>query len=62
MFARTLGETSDIVTKEMHTLPTKAETASLCGRRTAGIARALISGGLSQNLPLKFFCRSDVSL
>ena len=56
VFARTLGETSDIVTKEMYTFTDKGgDLITLRPEGTAGIARALISGGLSQNLPLKFF-------
>jgi histidyl-tRNA synthetase len=56
VFARTLGETSDIVTKEMYTFTDKGgDQITLRPEGTAGIARALISGGLSQNLPLKFF-------
>ena len=56
VFARTLGETSDIVTKEMYSFTDKGgDQITLRPEGTAGIARALISGGLSQNLPLKFF-------
>ena len=56
VFARTLGETSDIVTKEMYTFEDKGgDRITLRPEGTAGIARALISGGLSQHLPLKFF-------
>ncbi|CAN0192387.1 unnamed protein product [Discosporangium mesarthrocarpum] len=56
VFARTLGETSDIVTKEMYTFTDKGgDQITLRPEGTAGIARALISGGLSQHLPLKFF-------
>ncbi|MEK9646558.1 MAG: histidine--tRNA ligase [Alphaproteobacteria bacterium] len=56
VFARTLGETSDIVTKEMYTFVDKGgEQITLRPEGTAGFARALISGGLSQHLPLKFF-------
>ncbi len=56
VFARTLGETSDIVTKEMYTFVDKGgDQITLRPEGTAGIARALISGGLSQHLPLKFF-------
>lgn len=56
VFARTLGETSDIVTKEMYTFVDKAgDSLTLRPEGTAGIARALISSGLSQSLPLKFF-------
>jgi histidyl-tRNA synthetase len=56
VFSRTLGETSDIVTKEMYTFAMKdGERLTLRPEATAGIVRALISGGLSQHLPLKFF-------
>ena len=57
VFKRTLGDTSDIVTKEMYSFTDKGgEALTLRPEATAGIARALISGGLSQHLPLKCFC------
>ncbi|HYB09091.1 MAG TPA: histidine--tRNA ligase [Alphaproteobacteria bacterium] len=57
VFKRTLGDTSDIVTKEMYTFTDRGgEQITLRPEATAGIMRALISGGLTQNLPLKFFC------
>ena len=56
VFKRTLGDTSDIVTKEMYTFADRAgDEITLRPEGTAGIARAVISGGLTQNLPLKFF-------
>ncbi|MEM9685097.1 MAG: histidine--tRNA ligase, partial [Pseudomonadota bacterium] len=56
VFKRTLGDTSDIVTKEMYTFETKGgESITLRPENTASVARAFISGGLAQNLPLKFF-------
>jgi len=56
VFKRTLGDTSDIVTKEMYSFTDRGgEMLTLRPEGTAGIARALISGGLSQHLPLKFF-------
>lgn len=56
VFARTLGETSDIVTKEMYSFRDRGgDEITLRPEGTAGIARALISGGLAQDLPLKFF-------
>jgi len=56
VFKRTLGDTSDIVTKEMYTFTDRGgEMLTLRPEGTAGVARALISGGLTQNLPLKFF-------
>ena len=56
VFKRTLGDTSDIVTKEMYTFSMKeGEQITLRPENTAGVARALMSGGLSQQLPLKYF-------
>ena len=55
VFARTLGDTSDIVTKEMYTFTDKGgDSLTLRPENTAGVARAFISGGLAQSLPLKF--------
>ncbi len=65
VFKRTLGDTSDIVTKEMYTFAmgsgkgsAKDEvdaTITLRPENTAGVARAFISGGLAQQVPLKVF-------
>ena len=56
VFQRTLGETSDIVTKEMYSFADNSgERLTLRPENTAGVARAVISGGLAQNVPLKFF-------
>lgn len=56
VFKRTLGDTSDVVTKEMYTFEDRGgESITLRPEGTAGVVRALISGGLSQDLPLKFF-------
>ncbi|HZA67423.1 MAG TPA: histidine--tRNA ligase [Geminicoccaceae bacterium] len=56
VFARTLGETSDIVTKEMYTFEDRGgDVLTLRPEYTAGIARALISGSLGQQLPIKLF-------
>ena len=56
VFKRTLGETSDIVTKEMYTFTDRGgDLITLRPEYTAGIARAFISGGLQQQLPLKFY-------
>jgi histidyl-tRNA synthetase len=61
VFARTLGETSDVVSKEMYTFTDRGgESLTLRPENTAGVARALISGGLSQSLPLKFFYRGPM--
>jgi len=56
VFKRTLGDTSDIVTKEMYTFTDRGgEQLTLRPEGTAGVARAFISGGLAQLLPLKYF-------
>ncbi|HZB92982.1 MAG TPA: histidine--tRNA ligase [Stellaceae bacterium] len=56
VFARPIGETSDIVAKEMYTfLDRGGEEVTLRPEYTAGIVRAVISNGLTQSLPLKFF-------
>ena len=56
VFRRTLGDTSDVVTKEMYSFEDRGgEQITLRPEATAAIARAFISGGLAQNLPLKFF-------
>jgi histidyl-tRNA synthetase len=56
VFKRSLGDTSDVVTKEMYTFSMKAgEQITLRPEATAGIARAFISGGLANQLPLKVF-------
>ncbi len=56
VFSRTLGDTSDIVTKEMYTFETKGgESVTLRPEGTAGVARAFISNGLAQHVPLKVF-------
>ncbi len=56
VFKRTLGDTSDIVTKEMYSFTDRGgEMLTLRPEGTAGVARAMMSGGLTQHLPLKFF-------
>ncbi len=61
VFKRTLGETSDIVTKEMFSFEDRGgESLTLRPEVTAGVARAFISGGLAQHLPLKFFCQGPM--
>ncbi|MCH7831955.1 MAG: histidine--tRNA ligase [Proteobacteria bacterium] len=56
VFRRTLGETSDIVTKEMYVFDDKkGRSLTLRPEGTAGVARAYISGMRSKPLPLKFF-------
>ena len=56
VFVRTLGDTSDVVTKEMYVLEDRGGD-HLCLRpeNTAAVARAVITGGLAQEMPLKLF-------
>jgi histidyl-tRNA synthetase len=57
VFSRTLGETSDVVTKEMYSFEDRGGDAiTLRPEATAGICRALVSNGLTQSLPQKVFC------
>ncbi len=61
VFARTLGDTTDIVTKEMYTFEDRGgEGITLRPEGTAGLARAFISNGLTQELPLKLFYRGPM--
>ena len=56
VFARTLGDTSDVVTKEMYTFQDRGgDSITLRPENTAGVCRALISNGLTQSLPQKVF-------
>ena len=56
IFARSLGDTSDVVTKEMYTFTDRGgESLTLRPENTASVARAVISGGLLQSPPLKLF-------
>ena len=51
VFKRTLGDTSDIVTKEMYSFTDRGgEQLTLRPEGTASVARALISEGLAQHL------------
>lgn len=61
VFDRTLGDTSDVVSKEMYSFLDKSgESVSLRPEFTAGIIRAFISNGLTHQLPLKFFSHGPV--
>jgi len=56
VFARTLGDTSDVVTKEMYTFDDRGgDSITLRPENTAGVCRALVSNGLTQSLPQKVF-------
>ncbi|OFX00824.1 MAG: histidine--tRNA ligase [Alphaproteobacteria bacterium RIFCSPHIGHO2_12_FULL_66_14] len=57
LFARGIGEATDVVSKEMYTFKDRGdESLTLRPEYTAGICRAFISNGeLGQQLPLKVF-------
>ena len=54
VFARSIGETTDIVSKEMYTFPDRGgDPLTLRPEFTAGICRAFLSEGWQQRIPLK---------
>lgn len=57
VFARGLGDSSDVVMKEMYTFTDRGgDSVTLRPEMTAGVCRALVSNGLTQsNLPRKVF-------
>ena len=57
VFSRTLGETSDVVMKEMYSFEDRGgDSITLRPEATAGLCRALVTNGLTQSLPQKIFC------
>jgi histidyl-tRNA synthetase len=56
VFSRPIGAATDIVAKEMYTFQDRGgEEVTLRPENTAGIVRAVLSNGLIQAIPLKFF-------
>jgi histidyl-tRNA synthetase len=56
VFARSLGETSDVVAKEMYTFRDRGgEEITLRPENTASVMRAVLQHGLLQSVPLRFF-------
>ncbi|MCH2101131.1 MAG: histidine--tRNA ligase [Planctomycetes bacterium] len=61
LFTRSLGETSDVVSKEMFTVPSRAAEGKKGSRSsytfrpegTAGVARAYVNGGYAAKAPLQ---------
>ena len=54
MFARSIGETTDIVSKEMYSFEDRGgDSLTLRPEFTAGIARAFLSNGWQQHAPVK---------
>jgi histidyl-tRNA synthetase len=61
VFARPIGEHTDIVAKEMYSLKDRGgEDLSLRPEFTAGLVRAVLSNSLTQSTPLKFFASGPV--
>ncbi len=61
VFKRSIGDETDIVSKEMYVLQDRnGENLVLRPEFTAGIVRAFLSNGLLQHLPLKFFSHGPV--
>jgi histidyl-tRNA synthetase len=61
VFKRSLGDTSDIVSKQMYLFKDLGgDEIVLRPEGTAGVARAFISEGLSQQTPLKLFYRGPM--
>ncbi|QDH12939.1 histidine--tRNA ligase [Formicincola oecophyllae] len=56
VFARSLGESSDVVSKEMYSFEDRSgDSLTLRPEGTAGICRALVTNGLTQTLPQRVF-------
>ena len=56
VFKRTLGDTSDVVSKETYSFEDRGgESLTLRPEFTAGVARAFITHGLKDQVPLKYF-------
>jgi histidyl-tRNA synthetase len=61
VFRRPLGETSDVVAKEMYSFADRGgEEITLRPEATAGVARAFLTAGLTHELPCKFFCHGPM--
>lgn len=61
VFARGMGESSDVVSKEMYSFMDRGgESITLRPEYTAGIVRAFISNGLAQQTPFKAFAHGPM--
>ncbi|MAX00415.1 MAG: histidine--tRNA ligase [Sphingomonas sp.] len=61
VFARSMGETSDVVSKEMYSFEDKGgDSITLRPEFTAGIARAFVTGGWQQHIPMKLATHGPV--
>jgi histidyl-tRNA synthetase len=61
VFARTMGETSDVVSKEMYSFADRnGDGMTLRPEYTAGLCRAFLSNGLAQHAPVKVFAHGPM--
>lgn len=61
VFNRSMGESSDVISKEIYSFLDKSnESVALRPEFTTGIVRAFISNGLQHKLPLKFFSTGPI--
>ncbi|XVN40434.1 MAG: histidine--tRNA ligase [Rickettsia endosymbiont of Argas persicus] len=61
VFNRSMGESSDVISKEIYSFADKSDdSVALRPEFTAGIMRAFISNGLQHKLPLKLFSTGPV--
>ena len=61
VFARSIGETTDVVAKEMYTFPDRGgDSLTLRPEFTAGICRAYLSEGWQQYAPMKLATHGPV--
>lgn len=61
VFNRSMGESSDVISKEIYSFLDKSdESVALRPEFTAGVVRTFISNGLQHKLPLKFFSTGPV--
>ncbi|MBT4888601.1 MAG: histidine--tRNA ligase [Rhodospirillales bacterium] len=61
VFSRTLGDTSDVVTKEMYTFSHKGkESITLRPENTASVMRSFMSNGMQRQIPCRFFYRGPM--
>ena len=56
LFSRSIGELTDIVSKEMYTFDDHGESVTMRPEATAGIVRAALSNGLLHNQQQKLWC------
>jgi histidyl-tRNA synthetase len=56
LFSRSIGELTDIVSKEMYTFDDHGESVTLRPEATAGVVRAALSNGLLHNQQQKLWC------